>query len=212
MVAKLKVTNERISGTQREKIIWNASHIISQKGYANTSIQEIADAVGLHKTSIFHYFKDKQEILLACMRFPTEAMVNGVKEIMDDNSLSPEETLRKAILNHILFLTNNLTSNIIYSNEIRSLSPKYRNDYIASRKLYQEHIVGLVKRLQEAPGGLFKGLDSKLVGFGILGMCNWMGKWYKSRGELSPNEIADVFWRMFVCGERGNLRSVTEYK
>lgn len=207
MAAKQKAANKRISEAQREKIIREASRFMSQKGYAGTSIQEIGDAVGIHKTTIFHYFKDKQELLLACMRFPSSEMVNGVKEIMDDKSLSPEEVLRKAILNHILFLTRNLTSNILYSNEIKSLSPKHRSAYIASRKLYEGHIVDLVKRLQAAPGGLFQGLDSKIVAFGILGMCNWLGKWYQSRGKLSPDEIADMFWRMFVCGNHGNLKS-----
>lgn len=96
MMVKQKKTNKCISGAQREIIIREASRIMSQKGYAGTTIQEIGDAVGIHKTTIFHYFKDKQEILLACMRFPTSEMVDGVKKIMDDKGLSPQEALHNS--------------------------------------------------------------------------------------------------------------------
>ncbi len=210
---KPKATNQRKkSGTQRQKIIRVAARIMGQKGYAGTSMQEIADAVGIHKTTIFHYFKDKQELLLACMRFPTAAMAESIREILDDESLSPGECLRKAILSHILFLVNNMNANIIYSNDLRSLSSKHRSLYIASRKAYGAHIVDLVKRVQAAPGGLFQGLDSKVVAFAILGMCNWLGRWYQPRGRLGPDEIADVFWRMFVCGDREDLKSAIASK
>ena len=47
-----------------EEIIQVASHLFSTKGYEATSLKEIADEVGLHKTSLFHYFKNKEEILM----------------------------------------------------------------------------------------------------------------------------------------------------
>ncbi|MFH1125173.1 MAG: helix-turn-helix domain-containing protein [Pseudomonadota bacterium] len=50
-----------------EKILSAASRLFSKKGYKTTSLQEIADQVGLHKTSLFHYFKGKDEILMRVM-------------------------------------------------------------------------------------------------------------------------------------------------
>ena len=69
-----------------------------------------------------------------------------------------------------------------------------------AKREYDRTIERVVRDGIEA--GRLRPLPPTLVVFGILGMCNWLHKWYKPQGALSPEEIADVFVDLL---ERGYL-------
>ena len=83
--------------SKSDEIISVASVLFSQKGYSATSLKEIADKVSLHKTSLFHYFRSKEEILMEVMDKALREYVN----VLDNSAISPnlkvEEKLRIAL-------------------------------------------------------------------------------------------------------------------
>ena len=60
--------------------------------------------VGIHKSTIFHYFKNKEELLLVILRISIQEVTKILELILEDNSLSPGEKLRHAIDNHLELL------------------------------------------------------------------------------------------------------------
>lgn len=81
-------------------------------------------------------------------------------------------------------------------NELRSLSKKKQAVYLSKRKKYEkdfEKIIGEMKK-----NGYFSGLDKKIITFGILGMLNWVTKWYKSNGPLTVKDISNIFYQMIT--------------
>lgn len=186
------------TGNQYEKIVAIASQLMSEKGYKGASLQEIADHVGIHKSTLFHYFKNKEELLLSVLKIAAEHTIKQLVFIVEDENLSPEEKLRHAIANHLELLVKYKDNVNVYHSEIRFLSDEKRKEYIETRKYYAACFEQIVNQIKDGDSGLFECLDSKIVTFGILGMCNWAIKWLSDSGRLSTEEIADVFYKMIT--------------
>ena len=183
---------------RREEIIKVASRLISQKGYNGVSIQEIAKHVGIHKSTFFHYFENKENLLLAVLGRAIADVTTSLKEIMANDHLPPQEKLKVAIDNHMKLFLKYKDNVTIYHNDVQFLSDEKRKEYIKQRKYYAECFEQLVNEIRDENPEIFKALDSKIVTFGILGMCNWTIKWFSNSGRLSAEEIADNFYKMII--------------
>lgn len=179
---------------QRDKIVRAASVIMSEKGYKGATFEAIAEAVGIHKSTIFHYFKDKQELLEAVIDIAD--ITESLQEILRDTSITNLEKLRRAIVNHIKLLSEHVHYVRVYNTETRYLKKESKQKYLQARRFYASCFESLVKALQEE--GFFTGLDPKVVSYGILGMLNWTAIWYREDGRLSPDEIGEVYFQMLL--------------
>jgi len=204
MVKEQKMSQSKKSeiGNQHERIITVASRLMGQKGYKGASLQEIADLVGIHKSTLFHYFKNKEELLLAVLGIAIEDVTRNLNLILEDDSLSPEDKLRHAIANHLELIVKYKDNVNVYHSEIRFLSPKKRKKYLETRKYYAACFEQIVNEIKGGDSGPFEGLDPKIVTFGLLGMCNWTIKWLSGSDRLSTEKVADIFYKMIT--QKGN--------
>ena len=186
---------------QHHRIIDMASRLFNQSGYKGTSLKKIADRVGIHQSTLFHYFKNKEEILLAVIDFTYRDLLTSIGRIIEDKELSPEEKLREAIKNHITLQAKHLGNVNVLNSEIHNLSPKNRKKFLEIRKGYTSSFERIVAEVKESGNGYFKGQDTKIVAFGILGMLIWEGRWYRKGRSFNPEQIADIFFQMLVQGK-----------
>ncbi len=187
------------SKSKADEIISVAATLFSKKGYSATSLKEIADQVGLHKTSLFHYFKNKEEILMEVMDKGLREYVNILGESAIDPNLKVEEKLRIALEKQVSVICKYKDYINVGLNEIKSLSPENREKYNTKRKQYGKRFEKIIQEIQGNNGSpLFKGLNFKIVNLGILGMCNWIINWYKEDGPLGPKEISEIFYRVLT--------------
>jgi AcrR family transcriptional regulator len=173
------------------QILSVAASLMSKKGFAGTSFQDIADKVGLHKSTLFHYYKNKEELLLSILETSIDEVSDRLQEIVADNQIGPEDKLRLAIDNHVGTLIKYLDNVNVFLNELRCLSEGHRAIYLEKRKKYQVAFQKIVMEMKKKK--YFKGCDPKVTTLGLLGMMNWIPKWYRESGPLSKEEIVDVF-------------------
>ncbi len=183
---------------QYKNIVKTASRLMSQKGYKGASLQEIADAVGIHKSTFFHYFRNKEALLLAVLKMSLGEVSENLNRIQQNENLNPEEKLKQAISNHLKLLVKYKYNVNVYLNEIRFLSNKNKKKYLDTRKSYATCFKKIIDEIQQSNPIKFKGLDSKIVTFGILGMCNWVVKWYKGSEKYKIEDISDMFYRLIT--------------
>ncbi|MDD3797416.1 MAG: helix-turn-helix domain containing protein, partial [Lachnospiraceae bacterium] len=81
----------------RNKIISAAAKLFSEKGYDETTMQDIMQISGLSKGAIYHYFKSKQEILDYISNYEKEMVSNYLRELVDDKELTAKEKIERAI-------------------------------------------------------------------------------------------------------------------
>ena len=183
-----------MKNNKHEKIISVAGNLISNKGYKGVSLQEIGDKVGLDKSTIFHYFKNKETLLLRVLEKSVDEVNINLLRIVDDPELEPEEKLEKAINNHLVLLVEYFDNVNVYLNELRNLSKKYQAVYLRKRKKYEKDFEKIIIELKEK--GYFDELDTKIIAYGLLGMLNWVTKWYRKEGPLSIEQISNIFNRI----------------
>ena len=180
-----------------EQILAEAVRIFKQKGYHSASMQDISDAVGLQKGSLYYYISSKEELLFKIFERSTGALTQRLQEIIACD-LSPTEKLQEAIQAHVTILCEHLDTYTVYLAERRTLAGRTQNKVRAEA---QRHARLLEQIIQEGiANGDLNQVDSKMAAHAILGMCNWMYQWYSPNGRLSPPEIADIFADLVLKG------------
>jgi|GEM_PF-766528 len=194
-----------------KKIVEVASKLMSEQGYKGAPLDQIAEIVGIHKSTLFHYFKNKEQLLMAVLEISTEEVITDLEAIIRNKNLNPEEKLRRSIINHLESQLRYYYSVNVYHSEIRFLSGRNKQNFLKRREHYGlcfERLIEEIIKSNTKKFAHFRKLNSKIVAFGILGMCNWAAKWFKASGPLKPKDVADIFCSMLIqhrCETRNRL-------
>lgn len=175
-----------------------ALRLFNEKGYHATSMQDIADAVGLYKGSLYHYIGGKEELLERVFEGAMDALLCDAESIVLDTSLSPRLQLRKLLEVHVLAVAENLDALTVYLHEFRALSAGAFEKVREQRERYRELVERVVRRGVEL--GEFGVVDVSITTLGVLGMCNWLAQWYRPNGRLAAKQIAEQFADNLING------------
>lgn len=183
--------------TRKEQVIEAAVHLFRAKGYHATSVQDIADAVGLRKGSLYHYITSKEELLFEIIHETIQAYTRRLEAI----AARPEpavQRLAEAITTHIEAVAQDTEGFAIFISETRALEPQQRQRIEEASSRYSHLLERLIEEASQE--GAFRPADSTIASLAILGACNWMHRWYDPQGRLSPQEIARIFTQIFFQG------------
>jgi TetR/AcrR family transcriptional regulator, cholesterol catabolism regulator len=168
----------------REAIIEAAARVFRTKGYHAASVQDIADAVGILKGSLYHHFESKEELLYLIVKEPRARLYKTVADIVADDAPAGQK-LRRAILAHLEAFDQHYPHLFVYLREREEMKRRFRGAPKEYERYWQQILREGVK------SGEFRvDLDVQVVSYGLLGMVNWLYKWYDPRGRLSVREIA----------------------
>lgn len=180
------------SERRREAILAHATELFDRKGYLNTSLDDVAQAVGLTREALYYYYRNRSEILLAIIEPQAAGLINGLKAIVD-GAAPPAEKLRLAVRNHLeRFDLHCLEMTITLRDGVMGTGDPVRGAMARIWKQYERMWIALVAQGQ-ASGAFSKSGDPKMVAFGILGMCNWLARWYDPKKKTSIDEIIRTF-------------------
>jgi AcrR family transcriptional regulator len=182
---------------QRSDIIQAAAQIFRRKGFHGTSMQDIADAVNLQKSSLYYHVPSKQDILLEILDWALDLLIDDMQTVLQSD-LPAKDKLRRAIHVYVDRLTEDADLATVLLMEHRSLEPDLQQDHIQRRDRYE----ALWRRLIEEGirEGTFRNVDPRLTGFALLGVQNWMLTWYRSDGSMRAADLANHFCDLFLKG------------
>lgn len=183
------------SGGTRERILRAAASLFRRKGFNGASMQDLAEAVGITKSSLYHHFPSKQALLSEILA-NTVDRVTPALEAIAESDLPACERLRQAVGGHVVELIRDRDNVACFIEEGRFLAPDYMQAYIAKRDRYENLFRQIVQ--DGISSGEFRTTDVRLAGLAILGMCNWVARWYRPEGEFTPDDIAIYFGDMAV--------------
>ncbi len=181
---------------RREQILQAAIDLFAAKGYHATSMQDIADALGIQRGSLYHHIESKEDLLFEIMKSGITKMIEPVEAVVS-SPLPAGEKLDRFIEAHFDTIAS-LGSVRVLFRELRSLPPARRQKIVAHR----DHYEGLVRRIiaEGAESGQFRPVDPKFAGLMVLGVCNWACNWYSPNGPLSRAQIARIFGNLLLHG------------
>ncbi|MBS1251626.1 MAG: HTH-type transcriptional repressor KstR2 [Anaerolineales bacterium] len=173
-----------------DEIFDAAASLFKEKGFHATSMQAIADAVGMQKGSLYYHISSKEELLFRISYAAISAITEQLEAIAAA-PLTPSEKLRAAVENHVETLCARLDLMTVFLKESHTLTAEQQAQILAYRRHYEELLRDILHQGIEA--GELRPVDVGAVTNGLLGMLNWMHYWYRPDGRLTPEEIADVF-------------------
>lgn len=199
----------RKSTERRRTILQKAAELFDRKGYANTSLDDVARAVGIKREALYYYYANRAEMLLAIIRPQSVGLIEGLREIVGSDAPAPEK-LRRAITNHLKrFDRHCLEMTISLRDGLLETSDEVRSEMTRVWKEYETMWTRLIADGQRTGEFLASG-EPKMVAFGILGMCNWLARWYNPRKPTTIDEIIDTYCSMLsrglVAGETRSRR------
>jgi AcrR family transcriptional regulator len=193
------VTTEPSKKRSRQ-IVDAAARMFQERGYADTSVQDVAQAVGILKGSLYYYIDSKEDLLFRVL----EDVHEDARHLVDDVAAMdapPLERLAAYVRGHVEFNLRNLAKVAVYYHDFALLEPERREVIIEQRHLYERFVIGLIEEAQAA-GDVDAGLDAHVAAYSALGMVNWVYTWYRPVGERAPSELADLIAEIVVGGLR----------
>jgi AcrR family transcriptional regulator len=183
---------------KRAEILRSAAIAFRKRGYHGASVEEIADALGMTKGSLYYYFKNKEEILFFCHDYSLDILLDRLAEL-DLDPAPLDDKLRRLIIAFVQMILDELHGTAL-TLDPQALSPPLLKKVIAKRDRFDR---GLRRLLQEGMDrGLFAPGDPKLLTFAMLGAVNWITRWFDPRGRATSQEIGEGFADYLVAGLR----------
>lgn len=195
----LVAAKPRKSDLRREAILRKAVDLFDRHGYVNTSLDDVAKAVGIKREALYYYYRSRAEILLAIIGPQTAALVDGMAGVVAQD-LPAIGKLEAAIRNHLQrFDRHCLEMTISLRDGIMGASPEVRRAMQRVWKEYEGMWTALIDGGQR-DGSFARIGNPKMVAFGILGMCNWISRWYNPRKDASIEELIRTYFVMVSQG------------
>jgi len=183
----------------KKKIIEQSILLFEKKGFSQTSIQDIVDALKVTKGTFYYYFSSKEELLMDIHLQYIDDLLERQTKILEAASLSCREKLAGIVHLLISDIKSEGPNARVFFREIRHLNGENVQVIKEKRAEFRYRIQHLVEKGMEE--GEFKpNLRADLITFGILGVTNWSYQWYKPDGKVTDEELSGIFTDMILNG------------
>ncbi|MBP2316582.1 TetR/AcrR family transcriptional regulator [Azospirillum soli] len=173
----------------RDELINKAAELFYSKGYAQTSINDIAEELGLKRSSVYHYFKNKEQILSTLVEEESTVPYNNLVALLDRTDLTPTQRLKMAVVQGIVRRLSGGPRFLVLSR----LEAEMPTDLAALYSRHKRQILDIYTEMvsEGVRVGEFRALDARIAAFAIIGMANWTSWWYSPKGKRTPQQIAE---------------------
>jgi AcrR family transcriptional regulator len=187
---------------RKEQIIDAAALLFKQKGYASTTMRDLATELGIEAASIYHHIKSKEELLEGICFDMANKFILIAKEV-NDIYFNAEEKLRLAIKLHVETITENQNQSAVFLSEWRNLSEPKLTLFKQLRQQYENQFTIIL--MDGENEDIFDQVDKKFAVLSILSTINFVNEWYKPDGKMNAAEIAEKLSNFIMGGLRKRL-------
>ncbi|HYG90038.1 MAG TPA: TetR/AcrR family transcriptional regulator [Azospirillum sp.] len=185
--------------SRKVEILRRATEVFVRQGVNRTSIEDIAKAVGIKREGVYYYFKSRTEILLKIIVPQSNRLVFGLRSIMDTRQPARDK-LYAAVRNHLDTFNPSYLEMAVALREKHYVEQDDKLEELRSVwRDYDRLWVELVREGQ-ASGEFRPDFDPKIAAYGILGMCNWLSRWYDPAKEVTIEQIIDMYFTIMADG------------
>jgi AcrR family transcriptional regulator len=184
---------------RRDEILELAGQLFAERGYATTTVREIADAAGILSGSLYHHFDSKESMVDELLSAYLREMVDAYRAIIDAGD-APLATLVELIELAFASIGTHRTAVAIMLNEFAQLAAQERFAYLRATADEAERLWVGVLRDGQRQGVLRSDVDPRLV-YRFIRDAVWLTvRWYRPAGKQSTRQIADDYLKVLLEG------------
>jgi AcrR family transcriptional regulator len=188
---------------QRAAIRDAGARVFAAKGYASASIADLARACGVSKALMYHYYRDKED-LLADIAVSYVERLGAIVDEVAAQALPPAAHMRRLIETFMAEYEHSADRHRVLVQDVKYLARAHRARVLARERKVVQGFADVIGRL--VPHANRDQLTKPLTMI-LFGMINWTFTWLKERGPLSYEELAPVVADLFLGGI-GRVRPV----
>jgi AcrR family transcriptional regulator len=179
---------------RRQEMVSAAARVFARQGYDSTTMQDLAASMGLATGALYHYFGSKEQLLIEICDQLMEPLLQRARELMLGED-PPDVQLRALVRMWVANVIRYRDHMLVFQQERHAIETGAKWRAVRdSRKAFERLVQGALERAGLAGSGP----EARLALMALLGMVNHTPQWYRARGQLSPEEIADGYLELLT--------------
>ncbi len=183
---------------RRSELTREAARLFVERGYHGTSMQHLADALGLQRGSLYAHIGSKQELLFDVVEEGADRFLERGEKAVNMDAFAAVR-LRRLLVGHVETAIEHLDAATVFLNEWRYLS----RDLAAVVQDKRDRYEGMVRKIIEdgiAAKEFRPDVNVRFAARLVLSAGNWTYAWFRPGGELGPTEIGERFAELLIRG------------
>lgn len=176
---------------RQAEVALDAARVFAARGYDQTSVPQLASELGLAAGSLYHYFGGKEQLLIAICNELMEPLLARAATL-EAQALPPAEHLRALVRAWVAHVVEHRDHMLVFQQERHVIDHGDQWRAVrADRKRFETLVDSALAAIEATGDARFT--DRRLALAALLGMVNHTAQWYRSRGRLTPEAIADGY-------------------
>lgn len=189
--------HSQVPPNRRADILAKSAALFAEHGYHSTSVNEIAEAVGISKPTLYHYIKSKEEILYWIHHEFSEWLLDRLHQ-RDDVPMTHEQRILETMADIFMLMQTRSGQVRTFFEHFRELPADRQSEIQDSRDQYFDEVRSMFVDAMAA--GELRQIDPTFTTLAMFGVCNWAYQWYRPDGPMEPREIAYVMFDILSNG------------
>ena len=181
----------------KDKLVATATELFASKGYQATSVRDIAAAMNMTVSNIYHYFGSKEGLLRAILKHYSQLLLEHLREVAS-RDMDALERFRLLIATHLKVAGSRPMENKIFLLDDERLSAEGVTD---NRQVQREVLAIYTNELRNLVElGILRNEELQIQAFNIFGIINWHMRWFRAEGSLSLDATIDKICDLVLYG------------
>lgn len=194
---------DEVAALKRQRTLDAATDLFYEKGYTNTTLDDVANQLGVTKPFIYSNFGSKPDLLAEICRIGVKSALDEVERILDQGEPAAN-TLRRFIPRYVDAVIKRQKNIAVNIREEKNLLPEHAEDLAALRRTFMTRIELLLTKASAAAGITLA--DPQVTAFAVVGAISWSTFWFNPKGALSTDDLSDKMGDIvlnLVAGAKG---------
>ena len=194
-------TNGAAKKTRRRdrEVLQAATTVFYRRGYADATVQDVADSLGMLKGSLYYYIKSKEDLLY---RLAVEVH-NDVDALLDQavglEDVSALARVQEYVRLQVAYNARNLEAISVYYHDVDHLSAESRKEIIERRRMHEAVVAGLIEQAQR-DGDADPARSAYVLSQCVFATVIWIYRWYRPSSKLDVTQISETCARFVIAG------------
>lgn len=180
-----------------------ATKVFHRKSYADSSVQDVADELGILKGSLYYYIKTKEDLLVWLLDDVHDDVEKILDSVLARDDLTSLQRLELYVREQVLYNARNLPRISVYHHDSDQLSDGPRASLRTRRRRQEQAVLDMIEDGQER-GEISKELDARVLANCVFGVVIWVYRWYRPNGRVKQEDLADTCARFAIAGLTGS--------
>jgi AcrR family transcriptional regulator len=185
----------RRSDARWQEILAGAARVFARLGYHQATLEDVAAEVGLNRATLYYYVGTKEDLLVSLLRGPLETLRVQLEDI-SARPLSARDKLVTTLRQYVATMAEHPELFIFLGENVHNVMSGPEADAIRGNADRYGRVLAEVISTGVAAGEFRSDIEPMVAVLAILGMFNWMHRWYNPRGRRSLAEFGEAFITM----------------